>query len=236
MKAKTAPRSRLQRDEVVQRAMDLADREGLDAVTIRRLAQEFEVTPMALYWHFADKFALLTGISECLWDDIAAEVASSASPTGDWTELRQLVRAMVVVLSRHPGCAVLAPHAVLTSPSGLDLTEHALDLLERLGIPAERLAEMANFLLSTAVNLVTNRPGVGPNGGEPVSEDVLRAKRVALASLPPDRYPHVAVMAALLVDCPDVEGFLDHGVDFVVGGIRASAAATAPRPPARRRT
>src|SRR5215467_7003154 len=48
-------RTRLSRSAVVDRALALADREGLDALTIRRLATELGVTPMALYWHFRSK-------------------------------------------------------------------------------------------------------------------------------------------------------------------------------------
>ena len=46
---------------MVGRAIALADAEGLDALTIRRLAQELGVTPMALYWHFRNKEELLAG-------------------------------------------------------------------------------------------------------------------------------------------------------------------------------
>jgi TetR/AcrR family tetracycline transcriptional repressor len=201
--------------------MEMADQDGLEVVTIRRLAQELGVTPMALYWHFADKDALLMAISERLWVDIARAVDQMPSGHG-WGEVRNLTAAVVDVLSRHPGCASLAPLAVLACPAGTDMTERTLTLLEHLGVPSDRLPEMAVFLLTTAITLVTNRPG--GTVGEGASDDHLRAKRVALASLPPERYPHVVAMAAQLVDCQDVEGFLERGVDFVVGGIRSGVA------------
>ena len=62
-------KSRLDRDLVIRTAMGVADTEGLDAVTIRRLASELGVTPMALYWHFEDKQALLDALSDELWVD-----------------------------------------------------------------------------------------------------------------------------------------------------------------------
>src|SRR5947208_254282 len=55
----TASRSDLNRHAIVQRALTLMDTEGADAITIRRIAQEFGVTPMALYWHVANKDELL---------------------------------------------------------------------------------------------------------------------------------------------------------------------------------
>jgi AcrR family transcriptional regulator len=45
----------LSREAVIDRALDVADREGLAAVSIRRIAQDFDVTPMALYWHVKNK-------------------------------------------------------------------------------------------------------------------------------------------------------------------------------------
>lgn len=198
--------------------MELADAEGLDAVTIRRLAQELGVTPMALYWHFADKDALLTAVSARLWDDAAAVMAQPAPEAAGWAEVRRITSAMVEALRAHPGSAALAPLAVLTCPSGLDLTEKALGLLYEQGVDGERAGELAHFLLSTVVTLVSSRPG-----GEPGQEDAtehIRQKRLALAALPPDRYPRVTAMADHLVDCPDTESYLAHGIDFVVGGVR----------------
>ena len=60
MAKRSAPtRVRLSRETIVASAVALADAEGLEAVTIRRLAQEHGVTPMAMYWHFSDKDSLL---------------------------------------------------------------------------------------------------------------------------------------------------------------------------------
>ena len=67
---RSGARERLSRDTIVAGAIALADAEGLDAVTIRRLAQDHEVTPMALYWHFKDKGELLDGIAERLFADM----------------------------------------------------------------------------------------------------------------------------------------------------------------------
>ena len=206
--------------------MDMADTEGLEALTIRRLATELGVTPMALYWHFADKDALLHAISERLWDDAAVIVAGAdtahpdpaeAGPAG-WESLRMITAGLVEALRRHPGCAQLAYLAVLGCDSGLALTERSLAILAGQGCDARQSAEMAHFLLTTAVTLVASRPG-----GDISAEDQearLRAKRVSLASLPPERYPHVAVTAEYLVDCSDVDGYFERGVDFIIGGLR----------------
>src|SRR6201987_4268065 len=75
-----AQRSRLSKATVVERALALADAGGLEAITIRRLAQELGVTPMALYWHFKNKDELLLGLT----DHVMADVRADRSATDPW--------------------------------------------------------------------------------------------------------------------------------------------------------
>ena len=55
---------------MVDRALALADAHGLEALTIRRLAQDLGVTPMALYWHFRSKEELLAALGDRVWTEI----------------------------------------------------------------------------------------------------------------------------------------------------------------------
>src|SRR5215510_15883666 len=71
---------RLSRATVAEHALKLADAEGLDSVTIRRLAQELGVTPMALYWHFKNKDELLLGIA----DHVLSGVSANRSADDPW--------------------------------------------------------------------------------------------------------------------------------------------------------
>ena len=68
----TAAKSDLSRAAIVERALTVMDTEGPDAVTIRRIAQEFGVTPMALYWHVANKDELLAAMGDALLADVDA--------------------------------------------------------------------------------------------------------------------------------------------------------------------
>src|SRR5215471_6929197 len=68
--ASEAERTRLSKAAVIDRALAIGDAEGLDAVTIRRVANELGVTPMALYWHFRAKDQLLAGLAERVWGEI----------------------------------------------------------------------------------------------------------------------------------------------------------------------
>src|ERR1700748_2831143 len=73
-----AERTRLTRAVVVDRALQLADADGLEALTIRKLATDLRVTPMALYWHFRSKDELLEGLAERIWSEIDVNVDRAA--------------------------------------------------------------------------------------------------------------------------------------------------------------
>src|ERR1700722_1452703 len=71
-------RPRLSKAAVVERGLALADAEGLEAVTIRRLASDLGVTPMALYWHFKTKDELLSGLADSIWAESDVDLDQSA--------------------------------------------------------------------------------------------------------------------------------------------------------------
>ena len=74
---KRGARGTLNRDSVMDAALEIADRDGLDAVTIRAIAGRLSVTPMALYTYFSDKDALFEGMR-----DRAVVRANIMSPAG----------------------------------------------------------------------------------------------------------------------------------------------------------
>src|SRR5437762_13155785 len=73
-------RPRLSKRTVTENALKLADADGLDALTIRKLAQHLGVTPMALYWHFRSKEDLLEGVAAQAW----GELDVNADPDAPW--------------------------------------------------------------------------------------------------------------------------------------------------------
>src|SRR5947209_6448913 len=110
----------LSREAIVERALDIADAETLDAVTIRRLGQEFGVTPMALYWHVANKDELLDAMGDALFAALEVDAPDDA----DWdVQIEAIVHALVMALRRHPGSRELAFRRIMQCPAGLALTE-----------------------------------------------------------------------------------------------------------------
>src|SRR5262245_35832258 len=100
-------------------------------MTIRRLAQDLGVTPMALYWHFKNKDELLAGVAE----HVMADVTPDFDPADPWNaRLRKMVEALVRVLRRHPSAHDIF-HNVEKGQmhSFTRATEAALDLLTTAG-------------------------------------------------------------------------------------------------------
>src|SRR5690349_16629749 len=148
---------KLTRVAVLERAAKLADADGLDAVTIRRLAQELGVTPMALYWHFKNKDELLAGLT----DHVLAGVKATRDPRDPWLrQLRAMVESLVAVMREHPSLPDLF-QAVdkQEAASFARATNDALELLTRAGFDLDEGYWIASHLLHGSIGLVAAQPG-----------------------------------------------------------------------------
>jgi len=102
VKAKTS-REPLSRERVLVAAVALVDAEGVQALTMRRLAAELGVEAMSLYYHLPGKESLLDGLAEQVLGEIAATVSQLDATDKDWpTQLRQRFLAAREVMLRHP--------------------------------------------------------------------------------------------------------------------------------------
>jgi TetR/AcrR family transcriptional regulator, tetracycline repressor protein len=206
---------------VVGRALVLADAGGLGDVTIRRLAGDLGVTPMALYWHFRNKDELL----DEMMGRVFAEVDLTLDESATWLEqFRALMDSLSGVLRGHPGLAPLFATRTNSSESSLLMTEVALDTLRRGGFSPAEATQVARHAVSTVVNLVAGEPGfIAPDdSGELI--DARRRARVFLEALPPDRYPRLVEAAAPLSAREDPEAYYEFGLDLLLAGIGEMAA------------
>jgi AcrR family transcriptional regulator len=110
-------RTRLSRSLVLQTAVALADREGLDGFSMRRLAQELGVVPMALYKHVANKDELLDGMVDIVFGEIESPAIDDdwrSAMRGRALSVRDALRrhswAIGLMETRSPGPANLENH------------------------------------------------------------------------------------------------------------------------------
>ncbi|WP_335974518.1 TetR/AcrR family transcriptional regulator [Streptomyces sp. CA2R106] len=219
-----AAHKRLNRDELIATALAVTDADGLDAVTIRRVAQQHDVTPMALYRHFPDKDGLLDAVAESL-------LASVELPEPDdrpWYEqLEDTLAAVLTALVPHPNAAVLLLTRITGSEPGLDLTEHVLAQLDAGGMNVQQSADSACHVLAALITLVVGEPGKTSGDAED-QEAAVRADRARLSSLSPRRYPHIVAAAEPLSACVSAESYYRRGVELIVTGLRGLTGAARP--------
>ncbi|TXN30495.1 TetR family transcriptional regulator [Lacisediminihabitans profunda] len=109
-------RVRLNRDRVLRAAVSLADEIGIEALSMRRLAQELDVVPMALYKHVQNKEELLDGMVEMIVGEIDPPVRDA-----DWkSAVRQRVLSARRALQRHPWARQVVESRTTKTPAVLD--------------------------------------------------------------------------------------------------------------------
>jgi AcrR family transcriptional regulator len=216
-------REPLTRQEIVRSALALADNEGLDAVTVRRIAADHGVTHMALYWHFRSKEQLLEGMAEYLFAQVELPPADTESGESWDRRLFVVLSAILAALRPHPAAAQLAPARVLSSDAGLRLTEHVLGILRAAGFSGEQSAVIATQLLVSIIALVTGHPGPSRQDDPQGYAAAVRTRTAALTALDPARFPNVTQSAAPLASCADDDSYYDTGLELLADGVRTMA-------------
>jgi len=212
---------RLSRTAVAERALRLGDEEGVEAVTIRRLAQELGVTPMALYWHFKNKDELLFGIV----DHALAAVRADRTAGDPWQkQLRAMVEALVAVMREHP-CLSELMHAVAKDEgeSFRRASDDALALLTAAGYGIEEAWWVASYLMHATIGLVHAQPDCPATVPPAEAAEWRRKKRLMLEGLPGDRYPMMVAFGASYAKAPDTERYYAFGVDLIMAAVEAMA-------------
>ena len=212
---------RLSKRTVTENALKLADADGLDALTIRKLAQHLGVTPMALYWHFRSKEDLLEGVAEQVWGEIDVRV-DPVTPW--WAQLQRGLESLVAVLRAHPAAPQLLLEHEKRNEAALRATETVLEILRTAGFDAQHASAIARSTLWTGITLVLSEPGFKPELNAEERAEMQRRNQVHLAMLPAARYPRLVECAAPMSACDDPEFHYGFGIGLFIDGVRAAAA------------
>jgi TetR/AcrR family tetracycline transcriptional repressor len=212
---------RLSKTVVIERALRLGDEEGLEAVTIRRLAQELGVTPMALYWHFKNKDELLLGIVDHAMSGVTAQ-RDAGTP---WpVQLRAMVETLVGILRAHPSLSgLLFSVEKSDSASFNQATNDALALLTSAGFSVEESYWVASYLMHGAIGLINGEPDCPAVIPAAQAPEWRRQKRLQLERLPADRFPMMVAFAETYGRAPDPDRYFAFGIDLLVSAVEAKA-------------
>jgi len=188
----TAVRAPLSRQRVLAAAMELADAEGISALTMRRLAADLGVEAMSLYHHVPGKEQLLDGLIEAVLAEIDAAVVAGADASDDWRRaLRRRCLAARDVMVRHRWAPVLLGSRS-SVPAVLYLYyEDVLATMIRGGL-SYHLGHRAIHALGSMVLGFTQELFSPDSAGGTMNEEASEAEFAALA----DALPHLTAMVA----------------------------------------
>jgi AcrR family transcriptional regulator len=205
-------RTPLSRERVLEGAVALADERGLEALTMRNLADSLDVEAMSLYYHVANKEALLDGVSEVIITEIV-EAAAAALPEADWKQaLRSRILAARQVMLRHKWAARVFETRTTMSPTLLHYYNGILEMWRQAGFSYDLAHHAMHALGSRALGFTQElfEPAPGSDDDE-VNEEMMAQMAAELPYL-------VEMLSEISHDDPDSTiGWCDDQTEFEFG-------------------
>ena len=200
----------LTRERIVHAAVELIERHGADALSMRAVAAELGVAVMSLYNHVPNKAALMEGVAAY----VVAGLDTVPSGTGEWgEEARALVRAFRTAAHEYPhAMRVVLTHSI-DSPAASRLAERALALAAEAGFEGATAVRIVHALMAYAVGSQLQALWLGQLIDR-VSEDP------GITRVDPVRFPHVVASASALL-AHDPEADFEFGLDLLLTAIDA---------------
>lgn len=207
------PRPALSRDRVLRSAISIADREGLEALSMRKLGKTMQVEAMSLYNHVANKEDLIDGIVDMVFGEIELP-----PDCGEWKEsLRRRAISVYEALRRHPWAIALMQSRVKPGPATLRHHDSVIGCLRTagftIGMAAHAVSVMDGYIYGFALQQ-RNLPLQSSGEVAAVAENILQA-------LPADEYPHLSEMINEHALKPgyDYASKFEFGLDLILDGL-----------------
>jgi AcrR family transcriptional regulator len=204
----------LSEDAVVDAALAILRSEGLEAVTMRRVAAALDTGAASLYVYVSGREGLL----QAMQDRITAAIELEPPDPARWrAQLHSLLKRMHRALVAHPGIAATAMADPPTTEAALRLTENLLGILLAGGLDPQDAAWGAD-IFALLVTYAAIEDDVRPADHQKLAAELY----TTFAGLPPDRFPLIAAHAAQLVAGDSDERFR-FAIDVVLDGMLARA-------------
>jgi AcrR family transcriptional regulator len=216
----------LSRAEIVATAIAVADAEGPDAVSMRRIARELRAGPMSLYWHVGSKEELL----DLMLQSIEAEIVAP-EPSGDWrADLRAFARRTRAGMLGHRWAMELLGGRPPSGPNDARNLERLLGMLDGLGLDAGTtmniLGTLVTYVMGAATREVQEMRGQRDRelAEADLTADELQAEHERFRNWfeASGRYPRIARLMETGIDPDDPETRderFEFGLDCVLDGI-----------------
>jgi AcrR family transcriptional regulator len=204
----------LTRDGIIRAALAIARADGLEKVTMRRVAEQLDTGAASLYVYVRNT----ADLHAAMLDEILATVdRSPATATGPWQQrLAEVLTSYSMVLFANPALAQSAMASRPSGPNYLNLIECLLTLLKAGGVPDDQAAWGVDLLMLYATGIAAEQ---GALSGRADAHKQYHALVAALRGADPGRYPQIFRLADDLVSGGDR---LAWGLQAVIAGIAAT--------------
>ena len=209
------PRAQLSRERVLGAAVALADRAGIEALSMRRLGQEVDVEAMSLYNHVRNKEELLNGMVDIVFSEIDLPAAGE-----DWpTAMRRRAISARHALKRHPWAIGLMESRAQPGPATLRHHDSVLRNLREGGMSIEMAAHAYSLLDSYIYGFTLNEQSL------PFDSSPAKVAEVAgniMREMPAGEYPYLTEMAVEHAMKPgyDYGNEFEFGLKMIIDGLQ----------------
>ncbi|MCU4183041.1 TetR/AcrR family transcriptional regulator [Acidiferrimicrobium sp. IK] len=228
------PRRALSLPLIVDTTLRVVDAEGVDAVTMRRVAEELGTGAASLYAHVADKDELLAAV----YDRVFADIDVTVSPHPErWAEqIKDFARRQRAALAAHRDLARVGLGSIPTGPNALRAMEAMLSVMDAGGIAPQKIS-FTGDLLAQFVNASVYEDSLFQSRFDRNRSfhEWTQQMQDVIASLPADRFPTIHRLAPALFDPGEGENErFEFGLEVIIQGLAATMAK--PRPARRNRS
>src|SRR6266568_599326 len=214
--AAPAPRTPLSRERVLHAAAVFADENGIETLSMRRLAQAVGVEAMSLYNHVANKEDMLDGMIDLVFSEIELPSAE-----GGWKRaMRQRAISVRTALSRHRWAIGLMESRTSPGPATMRHHDAVLGYLREAGFSLELAAHAYSALDSYIYGFALQERGLPFD----TPQETAALAQVMLARFPVDQYPHLAefTFEHVMRTGYDFGNEYEFGLDLILDGLEGA--------------
>ncbi|HSR84648.1 MAG TPA: TetR/AcrR family transcriptional regulator C-terminal domain-containing protein [Streptosporangiaceae bacterium] len=209
----------LTRRRIIDAAISMIERDGVDAISMDRLATELGCGMVSLYHNVPSKSALLDSVADAVLSDIEIPLAGAAG----WQEqIRAQARAFRRVARAHPRCAMVVASRPASSAGVIRIVEQAVGTLCDAGFGGQDAVRIVRALAALSIGLILGESGIAPGLADAADAEPRRLR------LRPSEFPHLTALAAE-VRAHDPDADFECSLDMLVRGIAATQPVAAAR-------
>ncbi len=209
-------RDPISRVAIVDTAVRLLDTDGLDAFSMRRVADELNTGAASLYWHVGSKDGLL----DLVMDRVIGEQRVPDPEPARWPDqVRELARSQREICLRHRWIVEVSIGRIPMGPNALRYSERVLAILRSGGVPDALAVQSYLLMISTVNGFMLDEVGDAAAGQAPtVPQEAADMASQYISSLPADRFPNMVALAGEFAKADPDERF-ELLLDIFIAGI-----------------